>query len=143
MYSASNAFLSLRYRTVFQYDVFCVTVLKAKDFPIPIFYLFIYLFVCLFMYLFICLFIYLFIFALRLAQKTVQLPLFSFLCSFLRQIWTGQRKLFVEFSTFVELEKCGLIRIDWRNVLWQIFSPIWNFVWKIMPCALLCHALLC
>ena len=62
MYSASNAFLSLRYRTVFQYDVFCVTVLKAKDFPIPIFYLFIYLFICLFIYVFIYLFIYLFIY---------------------------------------------------------------------------------
>ena len=36
--------------------------------------------------------------------------LHSFLSSSPRQIWTDLQKLLVEFSTFVKLGKCGLIR---------------------------------
>ena len=54
-------------------------------------------------------------------QKALQLPLFSSLCSSLQQIWTDWWNLLIEFSLFVNLDECGSIRTNWRNVMWQIF----------------------
>ena len=58
---------------------------------------------------------------LRATRKTLQLLLLSSLSSSPQQIWTDWRELLVEFSTFVKLDECGLIRTHWRNVIWHIF----------------------
>ena len=72
----------------------------------------------------------------RIPQKASQLALFSFSLS-LQQIWTDWRKLLVEFSIFVKLDK-------WRNsdkreksYMRSIHSNLKFRVWKQdIPCAL-------
>ena len=50
----------------------------------------------------------------------------------LQQIWTDWPKFRVNFSTFVKLDECGLIQTHWRNVMWEMFISIWNFVCENM-----------
>ena len=63
-----------------------------------------------------------------MTKKPLQLPLFFSLCSSLQKIWTDRQKLLTEFSTFVNIEECGSVRIHRENVIWQIFIQIWNFM---------------
>ena len=63
-----------------------------------------------------------------MTKKPLQLPLFFSLCSSLQKIWTDRQKLLIEFSTFVNIEECGSVRIHRENVIWQIFIQIWNFM---------------
>ena len=58
-------------------------------------------------------------------QKALQLlQIFSFF------FFTANldRKLLAQFSTFLKLDKCGLIQTNWRNVTWKIFIPFWCFL---------------
>ena len=73
------------------------------------------------------------LFRFRVTQKVLKLPLFSSLSSFLHQVWTDWQKLFIEFSTFVKLDKCGRISRHWRSITCQIFILIWNFLCEIWP----------
>ena len=62
------------------------------------------------------------------------MPLFPSFCFSLQQSWTNWPKLLVTFSRFVKLVECGLIQTHWRNITWEMFIAIWNFVktWRYM-----------
>ena len=55
----------------------------------------------------------LYLMRLRVTEKVLWLPLFSSNCFSLQQIWTDRCKLLVKVSTFVKLDKGGLIQTHW------------------------------